>query len=58
MPALQTNSGAGRPQERGMALLMTLTVMVLLMTAGLHINRQVRKSLETAATQRDQLIIN
>jgi general secretion pathway protein K len=47
-----------RPSERGMALLMTLTVIVLLMTAGLHLNRQVRKALETAATQRDQLIMN
>lgn len=47
-----------RPSERGMALLMTLTVIVLLMTAGLHLNRQVRKALETAATQRDRLIMN
>jgi general secretion pathway protein K len=44
--------------ERGMALIMTLTVIVLLMTAGLHLNRQVRRTLETAATQRDQLIMN
>jgi general secretion pathway protein K len=44
--------------QRGMALLVTLTVITLLMTAGLHLNRQVRKSLETAATHRDQLIMN
>jgi general secretion pathway protein K len=58
MPMSQANLGADRPFERGMALLMTLTVIVLLMTAGLFLNRQVRKSLETAATQRDQLIMN
>ncbi len=44
--------------QRGIALLMTLTVIVLLMTTGLHLNRQVRKSLETAATQRDQLVMS
>jgi general secretion pathway protein K len=44
--------------QRGMALLVTLTVITVLMTAGLHLNRQVRKSLETAATHRDQLIMN
>jgi general secretion pathway protein K len=43
--------------QRGMALLVTLTVITLLMTTGLHLNRQVRKTLETAATQRDQLIM-
>jgi general secretion pathway protein K len=49
---------ASAASQRGMALLVTLTVITLLMTAGLHLNRQVRKTLETAATQRDQLVMN
>ena len=50
--------GADFASERGMALLVSLTVITLLMTAGLHLNRQVRRTLETAATQRDQLVMN
>jgi general secretion pathway protein K len=51
-------AGAAGASERGMALLVTLTVITLLMTTGLHLNRQVRKTLQIAATQRDQLIMN
>ncbi|MDJ0783749.1 MAG: type II secretion system minor pseudopilin GspK [Desulfosarcinaceae bacterium] len=54
----ETTGRRALASQRGVALLMTLTVIVLLMTAGLHLNRQVRKSLEMAATQRDQLLMN
>ncbi len=44
--------------NRGMALLMTLTIMTLLVASGLELNRRVRSAVVSTATARDRLTLS
>lgn len=44
--------------DRGMALLVTLSVITVLIAAALELNRKVRTSVVTTATQRDRITLN
>ena len=45
-----------RNNQRGMALLMTLAIITVLVTAGLELNRRMRSAVFTAATSRDRFV--
>ncbi len=51
-------SGEPGRNGRGMALLVTLSVVTLLVAGGLELNRQVRFSVEAAALARDRLTLS
>jgi general secretion pathway protein K len=44
--------------QRGMALLLTLSVVTLLVAGGLELNRRTRVSVESAAAARDRLVLS
>jgi general secretion pathway protein K len=47
-----------RADQRGMALLVTLSVVTLLIAGGLELNRRVRMSVEASALARDRLTLS